>query len=111
VGVWIRKDIDYAVISSPFTEKQIETIAIHLTHLQILVFNVYRPFGDCISFINELHAFISQVKIKFPHSDLIVMGDFNIDLSKQDRIAEDLIDTMCTAGFLQQVTIPIPVRN
>jgi hypothetical protein len=111
VGVWIRKDIDYAVISSPFTEKQIETIAIHLTHLQILVFNVYRPFGDCISFINELHAFISQVKIKFPHSDLIVMGDFNIDLSKQDRIAEDLIDTMCTAGFLQQVTIPTRITE
>jgi hypothetical protein len=111
VGTWIRNDTDYEVIASPFQEKQIETLTIHLTHLHILVLNVYRPFGDCITFMEDLQILISGLKEKFPHSDIIALGDFNIDLTKQDRISEDLIDGMISAGFLQQVTIPTRITE
>jgi hypothetical protein len=51
------------------------------------------------------------LKEEFPQSDFMVLGDFNIDLKKQDRISEELIDNLSSAGFLQQVTIATRITD
>jgi exonuclease III len=111
VGMWIRKDLDFEVITSPFTEKEIETLTIHIPTLYILLINVYRPFGNYDNFIAELISHISDCKRKFTHSDILVAGDFNVNLEKQDRISNDLIDTMSLSGFIQQVTVPTRITD
>jgi exonuclease III len=111
VGIWIRKDLDFEIIKSPFIEKEIETITVHIPTLDIILINVYRPFGNYDNFIAELSSHISDCRKTFSHSDIMVAGDFNVDLDKQDRISHDLIDTMSMSGFIQQVTLPTRITD
>ena len=43
---WIKDSVKYAKINSSFLEKEIETVAIILPDIRVIVTNVYRGFGD-----------------------------------------------------------------
>ena len=43
VGNWIREDIDFEIIKSPFKDKTIETLTMLLPDLDIIIINAYRP--------------------------------------------------------------------
>ena len=104
VGIWVREDINFETITSPFVEKTIETLTILLPDLEIIVINVYRPFKDRDAFMEQLTSHVSSLKDKYPKHDIICSGDFNIDLMKQNNQSESLIEEMISLGFIQQVT-------
>ena len=111
VGMWLKNNTEYKILSSPFTEKQIETQTIHLLDLNLVIVNVYRPLGNCVEFITEFIAHISQVRETHPADDIIVVGDLNIDLSQSTNRSDDLVDSMVTLGFIQQITVPTRVGS
>ena len=44
VGIWISKKTDFERVNSPFVDKIIESITIHLITLKSIVINIYCPF-------------------------------------------------------------------
>ena len=103
VGIWVREDTDFELIISPFVEKTIETLTILLPDLEMIIVNVYRPFKDRDTFMEKLTAHVSELRNKYPKHDIICLGDFNIDLMKQNNQSECLIEEMISLGFIQQV--------
>ena len=99
VGIWVKDKTEFENLDSPFTEKQIETQTILLSDLNLIIVNVYRPFGNCALFIEEFIAHITQLRTRFPTADCIVAGDFNIDLTQQTNKSDELVDNMITLGF------------
>ena len=106
VGSWIRDDIDFEIIKSPFKDKTIETLTMLLPDLEVIIINAYRPFLDKNAFLDQIIAFIAELKDKYPKHDIICAGDFNVDLTKQSNYSETLIEQMISHGFIQQVTLP-----
>ena len=104
VAVWVRSDTDYEVIKSPFITKEIETISILLSDLDLLVINVYRPFGDRDAFIETFMNFLDEILPTHTNISFLIVGDFNLDLLTRGTIAENLLDETVNRGFLQQVT-------
>ena len=111
VGIWVRDDIDYENINSPFKEKIIETQTICMPDLEILLINVYRPFLDKRQFLDDLTDHISGLRKKYPNHDIICAGDFNIDLLVQTNYSEELVERMIALGLMQQVTLPTRIGN
>ena len=54
--------------------------------------------------MEKLTAHVSELRNKYPKHDIICLGDFNIDLMKQNNQSECLIEEMISLGFIQQVT-------
>ena len=111
VGLWVLANIDYEVIESPFVEKLIETQTIILPDLNICIINVYRPFGEKDLFTNKLVDHISKVRDAEPTADIIVVGDFNIDLLQDNNSRDKLIESTVQLEFIQQVTLPTRVTE
>ena len=61
-GIWVREDTNYESLKSPFIDKLIETQTVLLPDLNIILINVYRPFGDKDIFIKKLLEHILEVK-------------------------------------------------
>ena len=106
VGLWIREDTDFESIKSPFVDKLIETQTILLPDLNIILINVYRPFGDKDIFLKRFLEHILEVKKTEPHMDIVIVGDLNIDLLQDNEHRDKLIEHTVSAGFIQQVTLP-----
>ena len=100
----IREDTDFKSLKSPFIDKLIETQTILLPDLNIILINVYRPFGDKDIFLKKLLEHILEVKKTEPHMDIVMVGDFNIDLLQDNDHGDKLIEHTVIAGFIQQVT-------
>ena len=77
-----------------------------LPDLEVIIINAYRPFLDKNAFLDQIIAFIAELKDKYPKHDIICAGDFNVDLTKQSNYSETLIEQMISHGFIQQVTLP-----
>ena len=106
VGAWIRADTDYEVIKSPFKAKEIETQTLLLPDLDMIVINVYRPFGDKDTFISTLMSHLDKLIKEYPSVNIMMMGDFNLNLSNRTEHTETFIEDTINRGFLQQVTLP-----
>ena len=54
--------------------------------------NVYRPFGDLNTFFETLEKTLEDITLSFPNSDIVMVGDFNIDLNKSSSAANRIIE-------------------
>ena len=77
VAIWVKDNIAFTEIKSPFIEKEIETIAITLPGFKLSIINVYRGFGNAEAAIAKLTDFVDSIKTG---DDKAIVGDFNIDL-------------------------------
>lgn len=73
-------------------EKVIECSAIKLTELQVVVISIYRPpNGEIDEFLLRLELILEDI---ISCTDTIIVGgDFNIDLGKNDSNSKKLLDT------------------
>ena len=101
-----KKLSDFESLKSPFVDKLIETQTILLPDLNIILINVYRPFGDKDIFLKRFLEHILEVKKTEPHMDIVIVGDLNIDLLQDNEHRDKLIEHTVSAGFIQQVTLP-----
>ena len=111
VGIWISTNLDFKIMKSPFTAKQIETATIKIPDKKLLIINVYRPFGEIYSFIEELRDHIKQLREKNPFYQMAIVGDFNINLLSNDIFANALLDTLTFNGFIQLVSKPTRITE
>ena len=111
VGIWVRDNIEYQEMSSPFTSKQIESATIKLPKLNTIIMNIYRPFGNTQTFITELYEHIKSVRKDFSRFNICVVGDFNINLLTDSLDSRSLIETMTLEGFIQSVTLPTRITE
>ena len=101
-GFSIYIDIDFEKIKSPFIEKVIETQTIHLTEVNMIIVNVYRPFGNIDTFFENLIQHIINLTKEEPFADILLMGDLMRTTKSSERLVEDTI----FHGFIQRVTMP-----
>ena len=73
--------------------------------------NVYRPFGDKDLFLTKLSAHVENLLQEEKDTDIIIVGDINIDLLNDNIHSEKLLDITIQMGFLQQVTLPTRVTD
>ena len=68
---------------------------------------MYRPFLDKNTFLEQLLSYIPELRGKYPSFDIIILGDFNIDLKNRTTLfSEDMQEQLIALGFQQQVTLP-----
>ena len=111
VGLWVSKSLDFETIKVPWHERVCEMQAINIPGKNLIIVNVYRPFGDINIFFELLENALDHISNSFPKSDLIMVGDFNIDLIKSSTQANRLIELTLLHNCLQQVTLPIRIQG
>ena len=62
-------------------------------------------------FLSTLESNILAVKEKKPSNDIIVVGDFNVNLQKSSCKTDSLLDITMDLGLIQRVTIPTRVSD
>ena len=111
VGIWVRDNLEYTEMSSPFTSKQIESATIKLPKLNTIIINIYRPFGNTHTFITELYEHIKSIRKDFSRYNICVVSDFNINLLTDSLESRSLLETMTLEGFIQSVTLPTRITE
>ena len=80
--------------------------AISLPLTATIIINVYRPFGDLNTFFDTLEKTLEDITLSFPSSEIIMVGDFNIDLNKSSSAANRIIELGLYFDMVHQVTLP-----
>lgn len=106
VGVAIKKSIKYKKIKLDTIKIEADTIVVEIegkgTDNNYMIVIVYRnPSRDEYLFIEDIDNLISSAIFK--NKKLIILGDFNIDLNKRNKISLQLEDTMINGGYIQTI--------
>ena len=120
VGIFVKENINFKVRHdlSVFIPHVIETLFIELEYSNtknIIVGNIYRPNtlprADIDMFIENLNIVISAVGNE--NKNLLLMGDFNLDLLKFDSHPKtsDFINNLHTAGLSTLITKPTRITE
>ena len=72
----------------------------------MILVNVYRLFGNIDTFIENLIQHIINLTQEEPLADILLMGDFNINLMRATKSSEQLVEDTIFHGFIQRVTMP-----
>ena len=72
----------------------------------MIIVNVYRPFGNIDTFFKNLIKHIINLTKEEPLAEILLMGDFNIDLMRTTKSSERLVEDTIFHGFIQRVTMP-----
>ena len=114
VALYLQKHFHYNIINDiSISNDYVETLFIEISipaHKNIIVGVLYRkPSGN----VNEFMSFLSDVLHHNPifnNKDCFLMGDYNIDLLKQDiQQSKDLLNLFLTASYLPLITKPTRV--
>ena len=113
VGMYIRDDLLYEEIQSPFKEKILETQGIKLTlnKKNIFIINCYLCFQEKEKCVKELTDFIHKYSKTNKIDNIVLTGDFNIDLSLQTNISSYLLDKMASIGILNTIFSPTRIAK
>ena len=106
VGLWISENITYDNLKVKFQDRHCEMQAVYLPNKNTIILNVYRPFGDLNILFKMLEETLEQFAVSHPNSDLIIVGDFNIDLQRSSSFTNRLIKLTILHDLVQHVTIP-----
>ena len=111
IGIWVQSNLDYNIINSPYMDKVIECQTIEIPKQRIAIINIYCPFLDTEKCLEKLDNHLNGVIKKLTYHDIIMTGDFNIDLLKMNSEAQKLQNITISHGMLQQVKKPTRVHN
>ena len=106
VAIWVRNDYDYETVETTSIDRICEVQAIYLPSRNVTIVNVYRPFGDIHTFFHNLEKNLDLIRTKLPSSDVVMVGDFNIDLSTSSVNTNRIVNLAMDNDMLQYVTIP-----
>jgi exonuclease III len=103
IGLWLKEGIDYEIVKVDSIVSILEMQAVKLIDANMIICNVYRPPGDVDMAIEALENNLNQLR-KYKCTDIIIVGDLNIDLSSTSTQANTLLS--CTLGheYLQLIT-------
>lgn len=82
------------------SEKDIELCAVHLPEIKMVVVAVYRsPTGSENIFFENLSIVLQKIMINYRDNNILVAGDYNIDVLKHSPNVERLLETMSQANL------------
>ena len=111
IAIWVREDLNFDIIKTRSLDRTCEMQAISLPDLKLCIINVYRPPGDFNNSIDILEQNLEQINKEFPSNTILMVGDFNIDLTKSSTACNNLIDLTLGFEMLQLVTLPTRVNE
>ena len=85
--------------------------AISIPKINTVIINVYRPFGDFNTFLETIEDTLKSISDSFPNCDIVMVGDFNTDLSISNSQANKLVESCLLHDLLQQVTLPTRIQG
>jgi endonuclease/exonuclease/phosphatase family metal-dependent hydrolase len=109
VCILLRDHIHYVEIKY-VTDLSIEYIlemcAISLPKEKILLISMYWNRREEYKFYNQLKKLLSYLNTKYPTYNVILGGDYNIDILKRNTKTNTFIDLMLEYNFTQLITQP-----
>lgn len=96
------------------TEKIFECtgVSLSLTNINIIILSIYRsPSGDVGIFLDKLDTILILLTKQFPKSEIIITGDFNIDLIKPSKAEKELLDIIRSFSLSSTVNTPTRVTS
>ena len=113
VGFFIRDDIDFKVLPQPCFNT-FESISVHLStgNAQDIVFHtVYRPPPNVskANFIEDFSSFVEGAALSC--CEIIILGDLNLRLDKQDGWSQKFNDSLCQYNFTQIIDSPTHIHG
>ena len=110
--MYVKNNLDYKVVDSPFSDKGLETQAVQITlkKVQYLFINCYFGQTGKDDQILTLKQYLKQ-QAKTYGRRIICAGDFNVDVLKvgTDTSADYLVDSMSSFYLAPQVQFPTRV--
>jgi exonuclease III len=122
VGIYLKKGIIFKILTdkSTFIEKLFESIFIEVTTQKgkkLVVGSIYRP-NSSYSNLTSTEQFtqfndllLNLLSSLQPTQETFILGDFNIDLLKNDAQPNTYLDSLFISGFIQTVTRPTRCTN
>ena len=102
VSIYCSNTIKSSIIPSLILcNKSIESCGIDITYNneRFIIFGIYRPHSDTIeNFTNKLNDMLNMTSIK--KHNVIVAGDININLLRQDNATQLYMDTMQSLHYI-----------
>ena len=121
VGIFVRKDLNYQVINvkNSIIKGVIESLWIKLETASgtKIIGNCYRPNTAPLASVSEFNIAMEEIlyslKKKFSKANLIVAGDFNIDLFKNDShsLTTEFLTLMFGYGLMPLITKPTRITH
>lgn len=112
-GILVKSELkcqELEVLKQKSIEKVIECSAIKLIELKMVIINIYRPpNGEIDDFLLRLEVILEEINDRM--NMIIVTGDFNIDISKNDNRAKNLLDTFKRFNLHHQIKEPTRIAK
>ena len=102
-GIWVKNTLDYEIIKSKFECRKLETTAVHIIEHKMIICNVYRPPGDVKNALESIQSLISSL-CEHKRKDIVIVGDFNVDLMQESISANKLLNATLEQNFIQLIT-------
>ena len=109
VGFWINQNITYDILNdlSIFDSGIYESLVLEVKSgiERVIVINVYRPpNGDLKKFLTHLKS--QMINCLAKSNKIIFVGDYNVDISKENRKADEYLQVIESNGLMQLIKEP-----
>ena len=121
VGIYLSKSYDYKILNINDKNNIWDGLFIEITNANnnlgknLIIGNIYRPPRENIDnyqiFINDLNKVFNE--FLHSHSEVALVGDFNIDLLKfkEKAIINEYLNTILSNGYLPKITFPTRITH
>lgn len=113
--IFVREGMDFIEeiqLKQKSIESQLECSAIISKRYRIIVLCIYRPpSGNIETFFALFEGILEDISHRFKHHNVIISGDFNINLLLDNKISKQLIDLLLTFNFVHTVYEPTRVTK
>ena len=123
VGLFLTNKWSYKEIKELTVMKEgfpLESLGVYIQDLDLVTVILYRPIGSqYVTSDNPLDTFfttmedqLDYINRNYPKSNVLYIGDFNIDLMKtDDEKTVRLQQTMASAGLQNKIHLPTRIQN
>ena len=111
LAIYLKKDYKYDVLKINGSESktwEYQFIRVHLNNKRnVIIGNVYRPPRDLLENYNTFIIELGRV-LRDLGGDVIISGDFNIDLLKiqEKAIFNEFLELFLTNSYIPKITLP-----
>lgn len=105
----IKSDLQFKVIDLKdiVSDYNFEACSILLTDFNLMIVCIYRtPTSDLKMFFNSLTLLLEKITKRYKKRHLILCGDWNIDILKQNKHSDNLISILNNFNILNHINQP-----
>jgi hypothetical protein len=116
VCILLKQEIDSTEckdIVNMSIENLFEVSAVEISSINLVLINLYWPNStrQPDQFFNLLNNLMNYIQIKYNKKDIVIGGDFNVNVSKQSKTSTTLLNLMKSYNFHQNVKEPTRISD